>query len=211
MEDLMMKTIKLIAIGALLFGFSNIDAQMMGNCMMRDSARSGMMQGGMMGQGMMTDSHMMRRRMNDTSMMKGMGPGMMEDMHTIHSLLENHGKIERRVKNIKNGVETWTESDDPEIAKTIKEHVWQMKQRMEESRSIRQMDPLFRELFKHHNEIKIQIEETKKGTHVIETSGNPEVVKLIQQHARTVSKFSEQGMQGAMQPTPLPEGYENKE
>ena len=153
-----MKTLKLIAMGALIIGSSKIDAQMVKNCMMQDTAHSGMIQGGMM----MMNSQMMRMMMNDTNMMKGMGPGMMEDMFTIHSLLVNHGKIERRVKNIKNGVETWTESDDPEIAKTIKEHVWQMKQRMEEGRPIRQMDPLFRELFKHRNEIKLQVEGTNK-------------------------------------------------
>lgn len=156
----------------------------------------------------MMDGNMMQMMMNDSNMMKGMGPGMMEDMPTIHSLLVNHDKIERRVENIENGVETWTESDDAEIAKSIREHVWQMKKRMEEGRPIRQMDPLFRELFKYHDKIHIQIEETANGVHVTETSDDPEVVKLIQQHAsRAVSEFVEQGMPRAMKSTPLPEGY----
>ena len=218
---------------ALIPGFSGVNAQMMHNCRMQDSTRSScmmhqdMMRGNMMGRGrmemmcdssmmgnsmMMNDTNMMRgmrpgmmqMMMNDSGMMGGMGPGMMKDMSTIHFLLVNHDKIERQVKNIKNGVETWTESNDAEIAKVIREHAWEMKKRIEECRPIRQMDPLFRELFNHHDKIKIQIEETGKGTHVIETSNDPEVVKLIRQHAKTVSEFVERGMQRAMQPTPLP-------
>ena len=156
----------------------------------------------------MMGGNMMQMMMNDSNMMKGMGQEMMKDMPTIHSLLVNHNKIERRVENIKNGVETWTESDDPEIAKLIREHVGQMKKRIEEDRPIRQMDRLFKELFKHHDKIHIQIEETGKGVHVVETSDDPEVVKLIRQHAnKAVSEFVEKGMPRAMEGTPLPEGY----
>jgi len=182
---------------------------MMYRVMMGQGMKMGMTgESGMTGNSMMMEGSMMQMMMNDPNMMKGMGLGMIEGMSTIRSLLVNHDKIERRVKNIKNGVETWTESDDPEIAKAIREHVWQMKKRMEEGQPIRQMDTLFRELFKHHDKIKIQIIETDKGTHVIETTDDPEVVKLIQQHAnRAVSEFVEQGMQRAMQPAALPEGY----
>lgn len=73
------------------------------------------------------------------------------------------------------------------------------------------MDPLFRELFKHADKIEMQIQNLENGVLVIETSEDPQVVELIQQHAnRAVSEFAAQGMKRAMQPTPLPEGYENK-
>lgn len=52
------------------------------------------------------------------------------------------------------------------------------------------------------------IQDLENGVLVTKTSENPQVVLLIQQHAnRAVSEFAEQGMQRAMQPTPLPEGY----
>lgn len=84
-----------------------------------------------------------------------------------------------------------------------------MKERVENNRPIRQMDPLFREIFEHADEIEMQIENTEKGIFVLETSDNAQVVKLIQQHAhRAVSEFVEKGMSRAMEPTSLPDGYE---
>lgn len=50
------------------------------------------------------------------------------------------------------------------------------------------------------DEVKLEYEDIDKGIMVVETSE--------EQHAnRAVSEFVEQGMQRAMQPTPLPEGY----
>jgi uncharacterized protein len=67
----------------------------------------------------------------------GRGPGMQgkrqgaeqyDDRHdadreVFQFLLSNHDKIKRTVKELPNGVETLTESDTPEIAAKIKEHV----------------------------------------------------------------------------------------
>ena len=146
--------------------------------------------------------------MSDSSMMKNMSSSMMSDMMEIHSLLINHNKIERKVEEREDGIESWTESDDPTIASAIKNHVKSMKKRMEERKPIRQMDPLFRELFEHSEKIKLKIEETEKGVHVIETSDDPQMGLLIKQHAnKSVSEFVEYGMQRAMKPTPLPDGY----
>lgn len=164
---------------------------------------SGMMEG----EGMMQDG-MMSEEMRKAMMSRGMGPEMMRDMRVIRSMLMNHEQIERRVENLENGVKTWTTSDDPEIASAIRTHVQQMKERMENQQPIRQMDPVFRELFEHADKIRIEIEHTEKGVVITETSEDPQVVKLIQQHAnKAVSEFVDQGMQRAMQPTPLPEGY----
>lgn len=167
------------------------------------NCESGKEQNHMMQDGMMSED--MRRAM----MSDNMGPEMMEDMHPIRTMLINHKQIDRRVENLSNGVKTWTTSENPEIASAIQVHVRQMKKRMEEQRPIRQMDPLFREIFKHADKIDMQIEDLENGVLVIETSEDPQVVKLIRQHAnRAVSEFAEQGMQRAMQPTPLPEGYQ---
>lgn len=139
---------------------------------------------------------------------RGMGQGMGPDeAHgTIHALLADHEAIERRVVDRPDGVETWTESDDPEVAARIRTHVRQMKERLEDGRPIRRWDPLFAEIFEHADAIEMTIEDLPRGVRVIETSEDPYVVALIQQHAhRAVSEFVAGGMDRAHEPTPLPE------
>lgn len=152
-----------------------------------------MMQGSMMGKGMM-------------------GKGMMRDMMPIHSLLMNHDQISRTVKDMPDGVLTVTTSQDPEIAATICTHVREMEERLVKDEPIRQGDPLFRQIFRqiflHHSEITLKIQDVPGGVRVRETSKNPQVTLLIQQHAhRAISEFVRYGMPRAMQPTPLPKGY----
>ena len=156
-----------------------------------DAGRGGNMMGGMMNGGM-----------------GGMMGGSMKEMSAIHGLLANHTKIQRSVEDIPNGVRTVTTSQDPQVTALIREHVWQMKERIEQGWPIRQMDPLFRELFKNHRHIHIAIENVQDGVRVTETSDTPRVTPLIRQHARrAVSEFVAEGMPRAMRPTPLPPGY----
>lgn len=134
----------------------------------------------------------------------GMG-GHGGDMDTIHSLLDHHQAITRRVVDRPDGVETWTGSDDPAVAALIREHVRQMDARLGSGRPIRRWDPLFAEIFEHADAITMEIEDTETGVRVVETSDDPYVVRLIQQHAhRAVSEFAERGMDRAHEPTPLP-------
>ncbi|WP_412069732.1 cupin domain-containing protein [Rubrivirga sp. IMCC43871] len=131
------------------------------------------------------------------------GPG--GDMGTIHSLLTDHDAIERRVVDLPDGVETWTESDDPAVAENIREHVHAMDARLEDGRPIRRWDPLFAEIFEHADAIDMVIEDTPRGVRVVETSDDAYVVTLIQQHAhRAVSEFIADGMERAHDPTPMP-------
>lgn len=182
---------------------------MMHGRMMQDSAmREEGMGPGMMGNGGMEGDRMMSEEMRKAMMSKGMGPEMMEDMISIRQLLMQHEKIDRQVENLENGVKTITVSDDPQIVAAIRKHVRQMKGRMEEKKPIRQMDPVFRELFENAEKIELQITDIEGGVEVLETSKDPQVVKLIQQHANeAVSEFVKYGMKRAMKPTPLPEGY----
>lgn len=182
-----------------------MDDGMMDDGMMGD----GMMGDGMMDDGMMDDG-MMGRQMPDWMMSGGRccSGKMMQDMRVIHRLLMQHGKIERRVEDIPGGVQTITVSADPEVAALIRTHVQQMKERLESGDPIRMMDPLFREIFQHHDAIRMEIEEIEGGVRVTERSDDPKVTMLIRQHAhRAVSEFVERGMQRAMETTPLPEGY----
>jgi hypothetical protein len=162
----------------------------------------------MMGEGM--GDSMMGGEMPEW-MMSGegmMGAGMMADMRVIHALLTNHDRISRDVDDITAGIRARTTSDDAEIAELIGTHVGQMKARVEDGETIRHMDPLFREIFEHHEEIEIEVERIDGGVLVVETSVNPQVELLIRQHAhRAVSEFVAEGMARAMEPTPLPPGY----
>lgn len=152
----------------------------------------------------------MMDRMPDWMMSGGMmDPEMMRDMRAIHDLLVQHEKIQRAVEDIPGGVRAVTTSADPEVANQIRAHVWQMKGRIEQGRPIRMMDPLFREIFRRHEQIKLEVVEVQGGAQVTETSDDPQVVLLIRQHARrAVSEFVAGGMRRAMRPTPLPEGYD---
>jgi YHS domain-containing protein len=141
----------------------------------------------------------------------GMGGNQPQDMKTIHALFDDHNKITRTVKNISNGVETLTESDDPKVKALIIEHSWAMKARLEKKQPIRQWDPLFAELFKHSDKIKMELTKTAKGVKVVETSDDAYVVKLIQAHAAGVSEFVKEGMSVMHKQHDLPDAPKKEE
>jgi hypothetical protein len=137
-----------------------------------------------------------------------MDAAMMSDMRVIHDLLTAHAKIRREVEDIDSGIRSRTTSDDPQLADLIRNHVQAMRARIEDNRPIRHGDPLFREIFEHHAAISLDAAELPDGVQVTETSTDPQVQLLIRQHAhKAVSEFVASGMQRAMRPTPLPDGY----
>ncbi|MBN9121383.1 MAG: hypothetical protein J0I06_19900 [Planctomycetes bacterium] len=127
------------------------------------------------------------------------------DRDVFHFLLANRADIKRTVKETKTGVETVTESDKPEVAKKIREHVAAMHARVKGGKGIHLRDPLFAELFKHYDKITMAVENTEKGAKVTESSDDPYVAKLIQAHARVVTKFIENGHAEVRKNHPLPE------
>ncbi|GAB4370640.1 MAG: hypothetical protein OHK0021_13420 [Bryobacter sp.] len=127
------------------------------------------------------------------------------DMRTIHSLFDNHAKIQRSVKYLPNGIEATTESDDPAVRALLVEHTWAMKERLAKKQPIRMWDPLFRALFEHADKIDLKVGNTAKGVKVVETSTDPYVVKLIQSHAEGVSEFTAKGLAVMHKEHPLPE------
>jgi hypothetical protein len=146
--------------------------------------------------------------MPDWMMSRGMNARMMREMPVIHDLLVDHEQIERRVEEIPGGIRAVTWTEDEEVARLIRTHVRQMKARVEDGDPIRQMDPVFREIFEHHEAIEMEIEEVPGGVRVTETSEDAQVVLLIRQHAeQAVSEFVARGMERARQPTPLPPAY----
>ncbi|MDV6030034.1 MAG: hypothetical protein F9B45_07985 [Phycisphaera sp. RhM] len=131
----------------------------------------------------------------------GRGAGIGRDHDAQHDidhedfffLIEHKETIRRTVKNLPNGIETLTESDDEDVAARIQKHVESMYDRMENLNPIRMRDPLFREIFSNANKIKMEVEHTEQGVLVRETSEDAYVAKLLQEHAKVVSLFIKNG------------------
>lgn len=126
------------------------------------------------------------------------------DQEVFHYLLANHDKIQRTVTKTEKGVETLTESDSPEVAAKIQEHVSAMHRRVVEGRGLRFWDELFSAVFKHHKSIKMDYTKTEKGVKVVETSDDPLVIGLIQAHSDVVSLFVDSGFDEAEKNHPVP-------
>lgn len=162
-----------------------------------------------MGMGMNMQGQMgsgMRGRMG--SGMMGTGPGMMgmnrgsatmDERSDIHGLLFNHDRIKRTVTNLPDGIRTVTESDDPEVAATIKKHVAEMGKRVEEGRDpdLPIESPALHSIFRDKDKIKTAYETTEKGIVVVQTSTDATAVKALQDHAAEVTDLAQRGMVAA--------------
>ena len=140
--------------------------------------------------------------------MMGMGPGMMgmnggsataAEHSDIRDLFFNHESIKRTVTNLPDGIRTVTESDDPQVAATIKKHVAEMGKRVEEGR-----DPglpiessALHSILRGKDKIKSTYEVTEKGIIVVQTSTNASAVKALQDHAAEVTDLAQRGMVAA--------------
>lgn len=149
------------------------------------------------------DEHQPR---NGRGMGRGRGPDpeLRQDQDVFHYLLEHHDQITRKVTLLENGVETLTESADPEVASKLREHVAAMHKRVVEGRGLRFWDELFAAVFSRYRQIQMEYEETESGVRVRETSTDPFTVKLIQAHAEVVSRFVKYGFDEAHENHPVP-------
>ena len=77
--------------------------------------------------------------------------------------VDPRGLLPRAPLDVTAAVETITESDKPEVAKKIREHVEAMHQRIKSGKGIRLRDPLFAEIFKHSDKIAMTVEKTEKA------------------------------------------------
>ena len=140
--------------------------------------------------------------------MMGMGAGMMgmnggsatmDERRDIHGLLFNHDRVKRTVTNLPDGIRTVTESDDPEVAATIKKHVADMGKRVEEGRDpgLPIESPALHSIFRDKDKIKTTYETTEKGIVVVQTSTDATAVKALQDHAAEVTDLAQRGMVAA--------------
>lgn len=126
------------------------------------------------------------------------------DMQVLHQLFDHRTEIKRQVLMRQDGVETITESVNPEVARLLQTHVASMLARVKEARPIHQRDPLFAELFGNADRIDARHEVTAAGVRVVETSQDPYVARLLQAHAEVVSAFIANGRSEMMKNHPVP-------
>ncbi|MCC7339303.1 MAG: DsrE family protein [Pirellulaceae bacterium] len=143
---------------------------------------------------------------------RGLGArqGMQGDMATVHAMFDARDKIKRTIKNLPDGAEAITESDDEAIADMLKEHVPAMEDRVLGNRPLPPMTfhPIFVELIKHAEDYTLTHEETDKGMKVKYQSDDPYVVMLVQEHAKLISRFIKNGMEELHTPYQLPKSTE---
>jgi hypothetical protein len=138
-------------------------------------------------------------------MMMGMGPHMMglshdsqmmEEMSAIHELVVNHDRIKRTVANLPDGIRTVTESDDPNVAKYIQQHVASMDQRVraQSDPGLPIESPALRAILRNGDKVRTTVETTANGAIVTQTSADPDTVRALQEHAAEVSDLVQRGM-----------------
>ncbi|HEY7743478.1 MAG TPA: hypothetical protein VIA19_10580, partial [Burkholderiales bacterium] len=120
--------------------------------------------------------------------------GSAADMGLVHDLLMNHTRIQRTVTNLPDGIRTVTESDDPQVAQTIKAHVASMSQRLKDGREFNIFSPTLPVLFENRDKIHSVVELTEKGAIVTRTSTDAKVVAALQGHAAEVNELVQGGM-----------------
>ena len=126
------------------------------------------------------------------------------DMQLFHQLFEHRTEINRQVVAREDGIETVTESKNPELTRLLQTHVASMLARVKEGRPIHLRDPLFAELFRYADRIDARYELTAGGVRVVETSKDAYVVKLLHAHAEVVSAFLANGRLEMMKNHPVP-------
>ena len=120
-----------------------------------------------------------------------------QEVNDLKEIFRSHEGISRRVTNVQNGIVTTTEAEDASLREAIVSHVSMMVTRLQEGRNpeVIIQSPTLDALFDVYDEIDTEIEITESGVKVIQTSSNPEVVRLLQTHAAEVSDMADRGME----------------
>ena len=120
-----------------------------------------------------------------------------QEVNDLKEIFRSHEGISRRVTNVQNGIVTTTEAEDASLREAIVSHVSMMVTRLQEGRNpeVIIQSPTLDALFDVYDEIDTEIEMTESGVKVIQTSSNPEVVRLLQTHAAEVSDMADRGME----------------
>lgn len=156
-----------------------------------------------------TSSMGMSRRQG--GMQRGMDSGRMQrhthDQSVFHTLLARHRELQREVKNLPNGIRSVTTSQSPDLIELLREHAHAMHRRLQEGFGLRYWDAAFAEIFARADSVRMQINDLPDGVETIETSDDPNVIKLIQAHGQVVNAFVAEGFEAARRVSPLPGDY----
>ncbi len=119
------------------------------------------------------------------------------EVNDLKEIFRSHEGITRSVSNVQDGIITTTEAADETLREAIVSHVSMMVTRLQEGRNpeVIIQSPTLDALFDVYDEIDTEIETTELGVKVIQTSSNPKVVGLLQQHAAEVSDMASRGME----------------
>jgi hypothetical protein len=123
------------------------------------------------------------------------------EMDVIHTLIAGHDAIRRTVTNLPDGIRTVTESDDPQIAKLIQDHVVSMNQRVN-SRSdpgFPDESPALKLILRNGDKVQTTVELTRNGAVAVRKSKDPRIVAALQSHALEVSDLVKRGMEAMME------------
>ena len=130
--------------------------------------------------------------------MHNQDPAFAGDMALVHDMIHGHEQIKRTVINLPDGIRTVTESNDPQVAQTIKAHVASVVQRLNDGKIFNLFSPTLPFLFENKDKIKTQVDTTDKGAVVTQTSSDAAVVTALQAHALEVSELARDGQAAMM-------------
>jgi hypothetical protein len=121
------------------------------------------------------------------------------DMSRYMEMFARHQEISRTVDEIPGGVRTSTESNVPELAAELQEHVSTMYARLDQGVEVMCMSPTLPSLFRKAGGYRRQLTFTPTGVIAEETADDPAITEMIRAHAREVTGFVRDGMPAMMQ------------
>ncbi len=130
----------------------------------------------------------------------GGNPNMRNDAQIIHQLFAYHNQVNRTVKQLPDGIQAVTGSDDPHVAALIQAHVASMYQRIANKQPIPMMHmaPTVPTLLQNGDRYQRTLKNTAQGVTVTEIASDPNLIKIIREHAREVDAFVKAGMSPGM-------------
>lgn len=120
-----------------------------------------------------------------------------KEIDDLKALFIQHDEITRSVENLPNGIKTLTETKNEQLRENIIDHVTMMVTRLQEEKNPKVIiqSPTLHEIFEYYDEIETEIELTDQGIALVQTSNNPQVVALLQQHAAEILDMVDRGME----------------
>lgn len=120
------------------------------------------------------------------------------DMRNYRNMFMRHGELRRTVEDVPGGVRTLTESDSPDLVAELQAHVSAMHTRLDQGVEVSCMSATLPTMFRRASDYQRQLSYTQRGVAVVETSNDPELTRVIREHAHEVTGFVIDGMPAMM-------------